>query len=967
MPSPYKEIPITFEKGLVTEIEESLLDIGQASSLLNYEPAANGALRVRNAYTQITKTGLSAPYNVRGFGAIATGTAVAGAVSAPVVVQKATWPNGDADPVATKTLTLNGVNIGNVLIAVVSENSGLSPTVTGGWTERAVSTGNKQHVRFYTKTAASSTEAFTYTIATARIRALTVYEMKYIDAEDPGTKWAAQTFTSGGGGSDTLTVNAVDTDGGFGIVGYLYDGGTPSTSDSGTSGWGADTVDNQNTRTGVTFEDLDQLDGTVVNNAFDTSLPSYVTPSWTPPSTGILIVLIAVSNAGSTVSNVGVNAITVSGNGLTWHDCLDGGELGLGGNSVEGEFLYAWADLSSVTPTAGAITVSGITSASTNMTGAGFSFVRAIGADTVDPFVQKASFDETTGGNTTGPTLGAGLQDGSGLIGAAMNTHNDVDPPTTDEAPVATIGAGNWQVRHDSFDLDDAISADRTSFARFAYSSSSNSPDTQATWVIDTVSSHYCIMVTYEIRGQGNAAEANHSTMTGAGTAIQGFSYVANKEMTGKMVVWGYTPPSVSADTVDFYIVMAVATGPTSYKVYRIPRDEITSGTWEQIDTITDAITSDSFVSFAQGAGHLIWTSSSMNYPRAIELATLSNFNVTDLLGLAGRTAAYHKDRMFIAGSTQNPSRVYFSDIGLPTDFTTATDFLDIGGDDGEAIQDLSSVEGLLLVPKTNRAYLISGSGVESFFVNELSGGTAAPGRSAIRTPYGTLLAGVDDIWVVQGGGVDPMSRPLGSGYLISGTVSTAYAQDMALVCNSATGQVWRVNLVTGAWSLEEVAGLTGDGDVYIVFSLNGRLYYGTNGSTGQVGGTRTLGSARNYDLTSGGMQQQASTGRIMLLGPSVKYTPRYLFMQLRSHDVSHPNVLYLTIESDLGTEEHAVTVRQTTQRETFTLGKYKGAEWLKFSYHSASSAIAGAIDPERTVLGVETEAPRTGGAVRTH
>jgi hypothetical protein len=315
---------------------------------------------------------------------------------------------------------------------------------------------------------------------------------------------------------------------------------------------------------------------------------------------------------------------------------------------------------------------------------------------------------------------------------------------------------------------------------------------------------------------------------------------------------------------------------------------------------------------------------------------------------------------MFIAGSAQNPSRVYFSDIGLPTDFTTAVDFLDIGGDDGEAIQDLNSVEGLLLVPKTNRAYLISGSGVESFFVNELAGGTAAPGRSAIRTPYGTMLAGEDDIWVVQGGGVDPMSRPLGDGYVIQGSVSTAYAQDSALVCDSATGTVWRVNLVTGAWSIEEVAGASGDADVFLVFSLNGRIYYGTNGSTGQVGGTRTLSSERTFDATSGGMRQRGATGKIALLGPSVKYTARYLYMQLRNHDLDHENVLEIDIISDQGTEHHAITVSEEVQRESLSLGKHKGAEWLKIALATESSAIAGAIDPERMVLGVNTVAPRT-------
>lgn len=946
MPSPYKEIPITFEKGLVTEISESLLDVGQASALENWEPLPNGALRSRNRYSPITTDGLTAPYNVRGFGAIATGTAVAGAVSGPVVVQAQHWPNGDADPLSTKTLTLNGVNIGNVLIAVVTDNSNLTPTVSGGYTQRAISTGNKQHVKFYTKTAVSSTEAFTYTISQARIRSVSFYEVKYLDSEDPGTKWGAQSVTSGSGGTDNVTVNAVDTDGGLALVGYLYDGGTPNSSASGTAGYASPVLDNTNTRTGVTFQDLDQLDGMIEDS--NGASWSYTSPSWTPPSTGLVIVLIAQLAVAS------ISTLSVSGNGFTWHDCLDVGELGATTPGAT-EFLYAWADCSSTVGTTGSITVSGTNSAA-NPTGIVFSFVLAIGGDTTDPFVQLDDNNEgVVSSGQDGPDLAA-LQDGSGTLGIGAAFRDVGGTDTCD--PV--IGAGDWQTQFDSFDLVDTVGFNNvtgTFRVRTAGCNSAFPPDVEGRWNFE-VDNYVVDEVSYEIRGAGNASRHYRDNLTGAGTAIEGFTYVANKEMTAKMVVWGHTPPTVQPDVVDFFIVMAIAEGSTTYKVYRIPRDEITSGTWELIDTVTDAISNGAFVSFAQGAGHLIWTASTMNFPRAIELATLSNFNITDMSGLAGRTAAYHKDRMFIAGSAQNPSRVYFSDIGLPTDFTTVTDFLDIGGDDGEAIQDLSSVEGLLLVPKTNRAYLISGSGIESFFVNELAGGTAATGRSAIRTPYGTILAGEDDIWVVQGGGVDPMSRPLGSGYVISTLTSSAYAQDSVLICDAGTERVWRVNLVTGAWSIETVTG--DDAGVYIVFSLNGRIYYGVDGSSLTVGGTRKLSDARSYDANTGGTNFVGSTGRLSLLGPSVKYTPRWLFLQTRNHDTDFPNTLWIDIESDHGVTTKTVNVRDATQRDRVDIPKeHSGSEWIKLTLRADSSATAGAIDPERCVLGVDVEAPR--------
>ena len=935
-----QEIPLTFEKGLVAEIEESVLDTGQAAQLVNWEPATYGGLRVRNAYSSISTTGLVNPYKVRGFGAIATGTAVAGAVTAPVVVQKEVWPNSDADPLATKTLTLNGVSIGNICVAVVSEDSGETPTVTAGWTQRGIAGSAQQnYVKFYTKTANTSTEPFAYTITSTRIRAVTLYEVKYMDAEDPGTKWAAVTQLSGGGGSDTLTVNAVDADGGLALTGYLHDGGTPATSHSGTSGYASATLDNQNTRTGVTFQDLDQLDGkTETSNVTDVV---YTTPSWTPPTTGIIILLyLASGNSGPNVTGC-----SVTGNGLTWHDCYDAGELGefsgaVGGSAQGG---YAWADCAQIAPQAGAITVT-VTGTASAMDSLGCSFMLAVGADTIDPFVQQVTHNSGT------PTaFAAALQENSGVVGIGLHDFND---PGLDQKALPTIDADDWQAEVDYMQVNNPAGGFHFTTA-YIHSSYPPHADITYGWTAVVSSLNFSYM-NYEIRGQGTAARSYHGGMTGAGTVVEGYNYNANKRITAKMVVWGYTPPSVSADTVDFYIVMALAQGSTTYKIYRIPRDEITSGTWEQIDTITDAENNEAFVSFAQGAGNLIWSASSMNYPRAIELATLSTSNITDMFGLTGRTVAYHKDRLFMAGSTQNPSRLYFSQIGEPTNFVTATDFLDIGGDDGEAIQDLSSVEGLLLVPKTNRAYLISGSGVESFFVNELAGGTAAPGRSAIRTPYGTLLAGTDDVWVVQGGGVDPMSRPLGGGYTVTGTVSTSYAQDMALVCDTGSGTVWRVNLVTGAWSHETTSGNAGLEGVYITFSLNGRLYYGTNGSTTQVGGTRRLTSDRTYDQTTSAIDFHAATGRMAMFGPQVRYTPRHLFLQLRTH--GGDNTLFVTVETNIGSKDFSYLVTEDTQREYESVGWAKGVEWMKFTFACDSSPEFGAIDVEKAVLTVSTE-----------
>lgn len=683
MASPYKEIPITFEKGLVTEIEESLLDIGQASELQNWDPLPNGALRARNQWAGVSKTGLptSTGYEVRGWGTVAIGGT--GGTATPAVVQEVHIVGSLG---STETVVLNGVTIGNILIAYLAEDS--AGGVAAGWTEVYAPSTVTQ---WFMKVAASTTESFDVTGAT-NIEAIEVYELSNVASGVPtGTFYA--------------------------------------------------------------------------------------------PSTGAQINFTATSPSG-----IGIALIHAS--------------AGASG-------------LASPSPTA-----DGFTEVYTNQPGVLF--------------------------------------------------------------------------RHHAY---------RKTF--------------------------------------------------GASPVTASFDVGASADNRGTMVL--FDAATSAANPADFFIIIAVTTT-TGYSIYRIPRDEISTGTWELVDSAVCADTS-AFVSMAVGAGVLVWSASTMDEPRAVILDTLVASDVTDLTGEAGRSVVYHKDRMFVAGAAGTSGRVFFSDIGDPDSYNTVTDYLDIGGDDGEAIEDMISVEGLLLICKTNRLYLVSGSGIESFFVNELPGGSAATGRSAIRTPYGTIVAGPADIWVVQGGSVDPMSRPLGADYAITSLVSTAYAQDSVLVADSATGVTWTVNLVTGAWKKESVQ--ADENAIGHLFSLQGRLYYGVYDSDSEVGGTRRLSSARSYDFV-GGTDFIGATGRVALLGPSVKYTPRWLFVQTRIHDTAYPNVLFVEIESDHGTTTKDVQVESTTQRDRIDLpGLHQGSEWIKLTFHASSSAIAGAIDVERVVLGVDVEAPR--------
>lgn len=403
---------------------------------------------------------------------------------------------------------------------------------------------------------------------------------------------------------------------------------------------------------------------------------------------------------------------------------------------------------------------------------------------------------------------------------------------------------------------------------------------------------------------------------------------------------------SSAATPASFNLFMAVATD-TGYSIYSIPRDEIQTGTWTLVDSEACDDTS-AFVSMSVNTGELVWSASTMTNPRYVVLSTLTGNDLSDLTDKAGRATCSHKNRIFVGGDLLNPSRLRWSGIGTPHTFG-ANDFLDIGGDDGEAIEDLVSVEGLLLVCKTNRLYLISGSGIESFFINELPGGTASTGRAAVRTPYGTIVAGPEEIWVVQGGGVDPLSRPLGVAYSITGLVSTAYAQDSVLISNGGTGTVYRINLVTGSWSKELIT--EGENTVYHLFSLQGRLYYGVKNSSIEVGGTRRLSSLRSFDAVTSATEYNAATGKVAMIGPVARYSPRFIFLQMRLQDPTKPNHLFVTITTNQGSRTESVFIQDEVQREKFSMGPFKGSEWVQVSYAHDSSPTHSAIDVEYGVI----------------
>lgn len=84
-----------------------------------------------------------------------------------------------------------------------------------------------------------------------------------------------------------------------------------------------------------------------------------------------------------------------------------------------------------------------------------------------------------------------------------------------------------------------------------------------------------------------------------------------------------------------------------------------------------------------------------------------------------GTINAYHKNILFVSGNSSNPSRVYFSNLGLIGTWT-ATDFFDVQADDGTSVRGLVSAYDCLYIFKDKSIWRLSGSDRDSFQLEKM-------------------------------------------------------------------------------------------------------------------------------------------------------------------------------------------------------------------------------------------------------
>lgn len=398
-------------------------------------------------------------------------------------------------------------------------------------------------------------------------------------------------------------------------------------------------------------------------------------------------------------------------------------------------------------------------------------------------------------------------------------------------------------------------------------------------------------------------------------------------------------------------VVVANQDSSTQYTLYYHDVSDLTTGAWTSIESVT---VEDSLplMGYAQGLSSLLYATRYFATTRRWDGAVSQSIAGSP----AGRAIVFHKNRFFVAGTADNPTRLWYSDLGSYSTWG-ATSYIDIGKDDGEAILDLAVFEEGLLIAKEGSLWFLSGSGPDDFTVHPLNAGNAYAGRSIAITPYGAVVAGTRQIWRWGGGGVQLISKPVEESYALAGDfVTTAYIDGTTYVCDEGTGTMFCLDMERGVWWTEKLASPTTEGPACIS-AKSDKLYYGPQaGTTISLAAYRQLpGTARSRDA---GLAETflAYTPEIWPEDPGRTFSPYRLYLKYRQRG-GNATMTGLTVTPVYnGTPQTPIVIAPQatagTYRKSLTIKTQRGIYSALFRFSQANTTSDSAlIDIEEAVL----------------
>jgi hypothetical protein len=390
--------------------------------------------------------------------------------------------------------------------------------------------------------------------------------------------------------------------------------------------------------------------------------------------------------------------------------------------------------------------------------------------------------------------------------------------------------------------------------------------------------------------------------------------------------------------------------------IYYIDKATVDTASWNLLESRTLS-PGGVPVAYANGLGFLIYTHPGMPFPRSWNGQGTTPTDVSAVA--AGRCTAFFKTRFFIGGQLTIASRLFYSDIGDQTSWP-ATNFIDIGKDDGEPIDDIASTQNVLVVAKASGIWTLSGSGPDTFFLSQMPYGEAAPGRSIAVSPFGAIVAGKTAVWSVVSNTVENISRQIGPSYAPTGYVHTAYVDNKVYILDVDAKVIWVYDLTSTVWHRETMDGVNNQ-PVTMISDYGKRLMAQPKSSTdtGLFYYKDLPAGTRVRDFSPVTSDATLTTPVMWLGGAKSRITPRWLFLQLRQrgsggspdqrlrvetrYDGSSGNIHYVPLQPD-----------SRAFRDRVDLGAKRGATNVQFVITGPSTGNQ--YDIEKATIGFDEE-----------
>lgn len=197
-------------------------------------------------------------------------------------------------------------------------------------------------------------------------------------------------------------------------------------------------------------------------------------------------------------------------------------------------------------------------------------------------------------------------------------------------------------------------------------------------------------------------------------------------------------------------------------------------------------------VRFAVGNNKLVYTSP--GFPtgrlRRYDGTTASEIAVDNI---AGRSIVYHLSRFWTGGGLTNPTYLRFSEIGDETTWTVEENFIPVGQDDGEPIEDMVLWDRGLVIAKQHSLWYLAGRDPNESRLEPISaeiGG--ARGKCLIPTEFGIFVIGLaGEVYLYDGAEVRPVTDRLEVELAGTGYVTGAWTHGKLFVRTAANETIW--------------------------------------------------------------------------------------------------------------------------------------------------------------------------------